>query len=97
MRVPDDVLQLNERNILFENNVMCLGIIFYRMCDDMETPYQKDCSQGLTHVYKDLFHIQNWTFRYNYCNVDGQRVSRQRSVNNLQLRKRTQQGYATRF
>jgi hypothetical protein len=30
----------------------------------METPYRKDCSQGLAHVHKDLFSIQKWTFKY---------------------------------
>jgi hypothetical protein len=31
----------------------------------METPYRKDCSQGLAHVRKDLFSVQKRAFKYN--------------------------------
>jgi hypothetical protein len=37
-----------------------------RQEDDMETPYRKDCSHGLTHVHKVLFFIQKWAFKYKY-------------------------------
>jgi hypothetical protein len=32
----------------------------------METPYQKDSSQGLVHIHKDLFPIQKLAFKYRY-------------------------------
>jgi hypothetical protein len=41
-----------------------LGVTFNE--DDMETSYQKDCSQGLAHIHKDIFPIQNCTFKYKY-------------------------------
>jgi hypothetical protein len=45
-RVPDDILQINGR--------------------DMETPYRKDCSQGLEHVHKDLVSFQMWAYKHKY-------------------------------
>jgi hypothetical protein len=35
-----------------------------RQEDQTETPYQKDCDQGLAHVRKDLFSVHKWAFKY---------------------------------
>jgi hypothetical protein len=42
----------------------------------METPHRKDCSQGLAHIYKDLFHIQKWVLKYKYRNWRFKKLSR---------------------
>jgi hypothetical protein len=38
----------------------------FRRETDMETPYRKDCSQGLVHLRKNLFSFQKWAFKYKY-------------------------------
>jgi hypothetical protein len=62
-RVPADVLYLNGRDIPFVNNVT--SRCHRGQEDEMETPYRKDCSQGLAYVRKDLFSIKNGRLNIN--------------------------------
>jgi hypothetical protein len=55
--MSNDVLQLNRRDIPFVNNVMYLGVTFNRKLT-WRLHIEKDCSQGLGHVLKDLLPIQ---------------------------------------
>jgi hypothetical protein len=48
IKVPDEVLQLNGRDVPFANSVTYLGVTF----DRRRTPYRKHCSQGLALVFK---------------------------------------------
>jgi hypothetical protein len=60
LRVPEDALQLNGRDIPLN----CL--VTFNRRKTWRYHIERTCSQGLVHVLKDLFSIQKPMFKYKY-------------------------------